>query len=52
MKASVVEVPAAVKEALNCCQTWVPVVVLLLVKDPSNVPPIPPSRTFTVLVVP
>ena len=51
-KSSVVDDPAAVNTAVNCCQVNVPIVVLLFVKEPSNVPPMPPSRTLTVLVVP
>src|ERR1044071_9768861 len=50
--AIVVDDPVAVNEVVNCCHVCLPVVVLLLVKAPSSVPLIPPSRTSTVLVVP
>ena len=52
MKSSVVDVPVAVNEVVNCSQVCVPVIVLLLVAVSSNVPLMPPSNTLTVLVVP
>ena len=51
-KSSVVDEPLAVNEVLNSSQTSVPVVVLLLVKAPSNDQSSPPVSTSTVLVVP
>jgi len=52
MKSSVVEELVAVKVVVNCSQVCVPVVVLLLVAVSISVPPMPPTSTFTVLVVP